>query len=165
MSSIERKFLKHLINATPNTESATYEVLGKDLEEYNIEMNPEVETKKNILGENSVKLSSYEPQASAEPYYAEDGTKLHTFLQDIIDKRKVLDDLKTDVLEVHLWEETETNSGVFKAFKDEVIVEISSYGGDTTGYQIPFNLHYTNVREEGTYDTASKKFTPTANVD
>lgn len=164
MSSIERKFLRHLINATPGETTATYEALGKDLEEYNIEMNPEVETKKNILGENSVKLSSYEPQASAEPYYAEDGTSLHTFLQDIIDNRKVLDDLKTDVLEVHLWEETIKDSGIFKAFKDEVIVEVVSYGGDTTGYQIPFNIHYTNVRTAGTYDTSSKAFTPTVSA-
>ena len=164
MSSIERKFLRHLINATPGETTATYETLGKDLEEYNVEMNPEVETKKNILGENSVKLSSYEPQASAEPYYAEDGTPLHTFLQDIIDNRKVLDDLKTDVLEVHLWEETTKDSGIFKAFKDEVIVEVVSYGGDTTGYQIPFNVHYTNVRTAGTYDTSSKAFTPTVSA-
>ena len=41
MSSIERKFLRHLINATPGETTATYETLGKDLEEYNIEMNPE----------------------------------------------------------------------------------------------------------------------------
>ena len=36
---------------------------------------------------------------------------------------------------------------------------VSSYGGDTTGYQIPFNVHYTGVKTKGTFDPASKKFT------
>ncbi len=164
MPSIERKFLRHLINATPASETATYETLGKDLEELNVEMNPEVETKKNILGETSVKVSSYEVQASVEPYYAESGTALHTLLQDIVDNRKVLDDVKTDTLEVHLWEETAEKSGVFVAYKESAMIEITSYGGDTTGYQIPFNIHYLGDRTKGTYDTATKKFTPTASV-
>lgn len=164
MASIERKFLKHLINATPASETATYETLGKDLEELNVELNPEVESKKNILGETSVKVSSYEPQASVEPYYADKGTKLHTFLQDIIDNRKVLDDVKTDTLEVHCWEETSEASGVFVAYKESAMIEITSYGGDTTGYQIPFNIHYLGDRIKGTYDTSTKTFTPAVSV-
>ena len=36
---------------------------------------------------------------------------------------------------------------------------VSSYGGDTTGYQIPFNVHYTGVKTKGTFDPATKKFT------
>ena len=32
-------------------------------------------------------------------------------------------------------------------------------GGDTTGYQIPFNVHYTGVKTKGTFDPAAKKFT------
>lgn len=164
MSTIERKFLKHLINTTPTGQTASYAVLGKDLEEYNIELNAEVETKQNILGENAVKVSGYEPQSSVEPFYAENGTALHTFLQGLIDNRAVLDDLKTDVLEVQLWEETTTGSGIFKAFKDEVVIEIVSYGGDKTGYQIPFNLHYTNTRTVGTFNTATNAFTPTVSI-
>ena len=160
MANIERKFLAHFINATPSS-TATYERLGKDLEELNIEMNPEVEEKKNILGENSIKISSYAPQSSVEPFYADDGTDLHAFLQEIIDNRAVLDDLKTDVVEVQLWEETGNNTGVYKAFKDKVFIEISSYGGDTTGYQIPFNVHYTGERTEGTFNLSTKTFTAT----
>ena len=32
---------------------------------------------------------------------------------------------------------------------------VSSYGGDTTGYQIPFNVHYTGVKTKGTFDVLS----------
>ena len=148
--------MAHYINATPSAE-ATYERLGSDLEEFNVEMNAEVETKSNILGETSVQLSSYQAQVSIEPFYADKDTKLFTLLQDIVDNRKVLDDAKTDVLEVHTWEEAA--EGAYTAYKESAIIEVVSYGGDTTGYQIPFNLHYLGDRVKGTFNTATKMFT------
>ncbi|MBQ8552309.1 MAG: hypothetical protein IJ428_05810 [Clostridia bacterium] len=156
MAKIERKFMAHYINATPSGE-ASYERLGSDLEEFNVEMNAEIETKSNILGETSVNLSQYQAQASVEPFYADKDTKLFTLLQDIIDNRKVLDDAKTDVLEVHTWEEA--SAGAYTAYKESAIVEVTSYGGDTTGYQIPFNLHYLGDRVKGTFNPTTKTFT------
>ena len=67
-------------------------------------MSAEVEKKKNILGETSVMVTSYEKSGTVEPYYAEKGDPLFTRLQDIIDNGSVLDDCNTDVVEVHLWE-------------------------------------------------------------
>lgn len=157
---IQRKFLAHYINtAKGDATAASYFRIGKDLEEYKVELNQSVDTKKNILGEVSTSLSSYEPQGSVEPYYASENDGLHEFLQDIIDNRKVLDDVKTDVIEVHLWEESATASGKFTAYKETAVVEVSSYGGDNTGYQIPFNIHYQGDRVKGTFDTATKTFT------
>ena len=159
LGKIKRKFMAHFINAAlPSASAAVYVRLGDDLEEFNVEMNANVETKNNILGETSVNLDSYQPQASAEPYYAVVGDPLFERLQEIIDKRLTLDDLKTSVVEVHLWDEGET-SGTYVAYKEDVIIEVSSYGGDTTGYQIPFNVHYTGVKTKGTFDPATKKFT------
>lgn len=158
---MERKLLRHLINATPKANQATYVVLGKDLEEYNTEFNAEVDKKQNILGETSIKLKSYEVQSSVEPYYIEpdNDDPLSKFLRDIADNRKVLEEVKTDYLDVHLWEETESDSGIFKAFKEDVYVEITSDGGDTSGVQIPFNIHHTGIRTVGTYNTSTGAFT------
>ena len=156
---IKRKFMAHFINAAlPSASAAVYVRLGDDLEELNVEMNANVETKNNILGETSVNLDSYQPQASAEPYYAVVGDPLFERLQEIIDKRLTLDDLKTSVVEVHLWDEGGT-SGAYVAYKEDVIIEVSSYGGDTTGYQIPFNVHHTGNRVKGTFDLTSRTFT------
>lgn len=160
MAKIERKWLAHYINVTPETSGTpTYFRLGKDLEEYTVELSPEIDTKKNILGENSVNLTSYEPTATVEPYYADEGDGLHAYLQDIIDNRKVLDDVKTDVVEVHLWDEVSDASGTYVAYKESAIVEITSYGGDNTGYQIPFNVHYLGDRVKGKFVVATKTFT------
>ncbi len=156
MAKIERKYLAHFIN-TAKAEEAVYEQLGKDLESFTPELSAQVETKKNILGQSSILISGYEKKASVEPYYAEAGTGLFAMLQKIIDDGLVLDELRTDVVEVKLWDNTQ--DGVYPAIREEVFVEVNSYGGDTTGYQIPFTLHYTGKREKGTFDVATKTFT------
>lgn len=157
MAKIERKYLAHYINTATGEAQAVYERLGKDLEEYSPEMGAQVDTKKNILGETSILISSYEKTGSVEPFYAEKDSGLFTRLQEILDEGLVLDDLKTDVVEVKLWEAEQ--EGVYPAIKEEAYIEVSSYGGDTTGYQIPFTLHYTGVKTKGTFNVSAKTFT------
>lgn len=156
MAKIERKYLAHFINTATNG-SAEYERLGKDLEEFSPDLSAQVETKKNILGENTILISGYEKTASVEPYYAESGSALFERLQDIIDNSRVLDELVTDVVEVKLWDST--GDGVYPAIREEAYIEITSYGGDTSGYQIPFTLHFTGKRTKGTFNVAEKTFT------
>lgn len=158
MSKIERKYLAHFINAAPlGAESPAYERLGKDLEEFSPELSAQVETKKNILGQTSVVISGYEKTGAVEPYYAEAGTALFQRLQDIIDESRILEDVKTDVVEVKLWEQDE--NGAYPAVREECYIEVTSYGGDTTGYQIPFKVHFTGNKVKGTFDVHSKTFT------
>ena len=42
---------------------------------------------------------------------------------------------------------------------EEAYIEVTSYGGDTTGYQIPFTLHFTGNKVKGSFDVATKQFT------
>ena len=157
MAKIERKYLAHFINASVDSNSAVYVRLGKDLEEFSPELSAQVDTKKNILGETSILISSYEKTASVEPYYAEKDSQLFARLQSIIDDGLVLDQLKTEVVEVKLWDNAE--DGVYPAIREEVYIEVTSYGGDTTGYQIPFTLHYTGNKVKGTFNVSTKTFT------
>lgn len=156
---IKRMWMANYVNAG-TAEAPDFVRLGDDLEEYNVEMNANVETSNNILGNTSVILDSYQPQASVEPYYAVVGDPMFERLQAIIDERQTLDDLKTEVVEVHLWEAP--TSGKYVAYKEDAIIEVSSYGGDTTGYQIPFNLHHIGNRVKGTFDVSTKTFTASA---
>lgn len=157
---IERKYMAHYLNAHFANDSegtAEYVRLGKDLEEYSPELSANVEKKQNILGNTSVTIDSYQKQGEVSPYYAEKGDPLFEKLQAIIDGNMVLDDLKTDIVEVKLW--NEEASGDFPAVREECYIEVSSYGGDTTGYQIPFNIHYTGVKTTGTFNPSTKAFT------
>lgn len=156
---IERKYMAHYLNATFGSDTGTtnYVRLGADLEEYSPELSANVEKKQNILGQTSVTIDSYQKQGEVSPYYAEKGDALFEKLQAIIDGDLVLDNLKTDIVEVKLWE-TDT-SDAFPAVKEDCYIEVSSYGGDTTGYQIPFNVHYTGIKTKGTFNPTTKAFT------
>jgi hypothetical protein len=158
MAKIERKFLAHFINAALSGEQAVYERLGKDLEEYSPALSAQVDKKKNILGQTSVMISGYEKSGKVEPFYAERESKLFRRLQNILDEALVLDALKTDVVEVKLWESPQGSA--YPAIREEAYIEINSYGGDTTGYQIPFTVHYTGEKVKGSFDLNSRVFTP-----
>ncbi len=157
MAKIERKYLAHYINTAKIDAQAVYERLGKDLEEFSPELSAQVDTKKNILGETSILISGYEKTGSVEPYYAEEGSALFARLQEIIDEGLVLDELKADVVEVKLWEEPQ--EGSYPAIREGVYIEVSSYGGDTTGYQIPYVLHFDGTKTKGFFNIQTKTFT------
>ena len=154
---IERRYMAHYLNAAFGKGEASYTRLGSDLEEYSPELTANVEKKSNILGQTSVVIDSYQKQGEVTPYYAEAGDPLFEKLQAIIDGDLTLDDLKTDIVEVKLWDEASANA--YPAIKEECYIEIVSYGGDTTGYQIPFNVHYTGVKTKGTFNISTKTFT------
>lgn len=155
---IDRKYMGHLIDVgllCHGTESE-YERLGKDLEEYNVELNPQTETSTNILGETSFVHNGYQETSEASPYYAYTDSVLFEKLQEIIDYRHKDDNLKTNALEVHLWDGDETDG--FVAWQQGCYVVPTSYGGDTSGYQIPFTVNYFGGRTRGIFKNGV--FTP-----
>lgn len=153
MAKIQRKYMAHFIQC----DDGAYVRLGKDLEEYSPELSAQVEKSKNILGQTAVRIVGYEKTAAVEPYFAEQGDPLFEKLQAIIDGDLVLEALKTNVVEVKLWEAAE--NGGFQAICEEAYIEVTSYGGDTQGYQIPFTVHYTGRKQPGTFDPATGTFT------
>ena len=153
---IERKYLAHYINVAQEGE-AVYERLGQDLESFAPELSAQVETKRNILGESSVVISGYEKSGAVETYYADSDTGLFDRLQTIVDEDLVLEKLRTDVVEVKLWKPME--DGGYEAIREEAYIAVTSYGGDTTGYQIPFTLHYTGKKVKGLFNVETKTFT------
>ncbi len=163
MAKIERKYMAHYVDAAdPATEPGKpkYVRIGKDLEEYAPRMSADVQKSKNILGQTSVMLASYEKSGSVEPYYAEKDDPLFARLQAIVDGGLVLDACSTTVVEVHLWEQKKTNG--FPAVKDDAVIEVSSYGGDSAGYQIPFTLHYKGAPVAGFFDPETSAFSTEA---
>ena len=148
MAKIERKYLAHFLNVAKSQEVPVYERLGKDLEEFSIELNPDTETGKNILGETTFTHNGYEISASADPFYAREGDELFTQLQSIIDTGAQYEGCATNIVEVHLWDEG-TTTGTFKAYKQPCYIVPQSYGGDTSGYQIPFDVNYVGEKKSG----------------
>ena len=154
---IERKYMAHyldtaFINDATSTATPSWYRIGEDLEEYNVELNPDTEVVKNILGNTKFNHNGYEPTADADPFYARVGDTLFDKLQDIVDNRHQGDQCKTSALEVHLWDESTTSTGSYVAYRQFCYCVPSSYGGDTSGYQIPFTVNYVGDRIRGLFE-------------
>ena len=145
---MQRKYFQNFIDSSFNGTTASWYRLGKDLEEFNIELNPDTEVGKNILGESTFTHNGYEVSADAAPFYAREGDALFEQLQKIIDDGLQYDGCATSILEVHLWE-AGTTSGTYKAYQQPCYLVPTSYGGDTSGYQIPFTVNYVGEKKAG----------------
>jgi hypothetical protein len=161
---IERKYYAHYLDAAfDKTYAATdYVRLGKDLEEYNEELNPDVEISKNILGEQSVRHSGYEAQADVDPYYFEDyDDALSNKMFELVNTRATGDKCKTSMVDVLLKPgATEDDPPtVVWAYREDAYAIPNSAGGDTSGIQVPFTVYKAGNRVKGTFDLATKKFT------
>ena len=162
MAKAERKYLAHYLDAAFDTTYAAtdYVRIGKDLEEFSVELNPVVDTVQNILGENSVQHTGYEASAEASPVYYEYDDGLTEKVMEFAMLRKAGDSCKTSYVEVLLKPgEDGGQPTVIRAVREDVLLIPTSYGGDTTGVQIPFSVNFTGNRTEGSFDLQTKKFT------
>ena len=158
MSKIERKYLAHFIDASFGAEDVNYVRLGDDLEEYNEELNPNVEVTNNIKGEQSVKHNGYEVQSEVDPFYASTGDPLFERRAQIANERLTGDACVTTKVDVLL----SADGSVEWAYREKVYVVPNSFGGDTSGVQIPFSVYNAGERVAGNWDVKTKTFTETA---
>lgn len=156
MPKIERKYLAHYLDSTFNGEKPSYVRLGADLEEYIEELGPDVEVKKNILGEQNVSHNGYEVQSEVDPFYADFDDPLFEQLSKIANERLTGEACVTTKVDILLKED---GSCVW-AYREKVYVIPNSIGGDTSGVQIPFSVYNAGERVKGTWDVATKTFTP-----
>ena len=130
--------------------TADWEILGDDIEEMSVEMNPDTEQKKNILGETKTVDKGYEPSMDADPYYADPTKKIYPKVRSIALDRLKGDQCNTLMLEV-IVEDTEATKHL--AYVQQVMVKVKSYGGDTEGVNFPFTVSENGSRVKG-YVTA-----------
>ena len=153
---LAREALAHYLDYSFKREisTATWEIIGDDIEEMANELNPDIESTKNILGQTKVRDNGYEPTMDADPFYADPEKKLYPKIRDIALDRKKGDECKTLMLEVIVEDTGATNH---LAYVQEVIVKPQSYGGDTAGLNIPFQVSEDGARTKGYVTAASLK--------
>ena len=153
MATIVRKFMTHYFDTSfayvpgetvPNRHS--WYRIGEDLDEYNVDLNPTIAVAQNWLGYDVLIQENYEMSGEAKTFYARSGDGMFEALQDIIDNNKMNVDCFTLALDVKLWKYRSYSSGVegYQAVMRPCYIVPVSYGGDTSGYQIPFNVYYLN---------------------
>ena len=142
LENLARKFMAHYLDDTFGGVTPNWFRIGKDLEEFNEELNPDVETSKNILGQTSVKHNGYEVSESVEPYYYAVGETLAEKVEEIANKRLTGSATQTTMVDAIFSVDAEGNVTKISAYKETVSVIPDSIGGDTSGVQIPFTLYH-----------------------
>lgn len=160
MGKLKRSHLLHFIDASFGGDTPNWYLIGKDIEDMSVELNPETESVKNILDETSFNDNGYEPSVDADTYYANTGDSIYEKLKDIAMNRLTGDSCKTKVLEVIVDKKT----GAYDAWIEDCYVKPQSYGGAQGGVNIPFNIAFAGNRQQGTAAIADKvpTFTPNA---
>ena len=148
MAKLARKAYATYLDSTFGVGSTpSWYLVGKDIEDMSVELNADTESKENILGETSVTDNGYTPQVTADPYYANPEDSIYPKIKSIAMERLKGDDCKTQILEVII-EDDEAES--HEAYVEDVLVKPQSYGGDTSGFAIPFDVLFDGNRKKGT---------------
>lgn len=168
MEKIERRYLVHFVDANPLGDPKTavsnttnYIKLGKDLEEYTENLNPDVTTTKNIWGENTVTHNGFTVGSDVDPYYVYDDDVLGEKLAYIANNRCTGKPCRTTKVDALIKESGE----VIWAYREDVVVVPNSIGGDTSGIKIPFSINNNGNRVKGDFDIDTKIFTPESDTE
>lgn len=161
VGKLKRSALAHYLDASFNTSGSTpsWFLIGKDVEDMSVGLNPNVTQKKNILDETSVVDEGYEPSFDVDTYYADpsDGA-FYEKIKDIVMNRLTGDACKTKILEVII----DKTVAPFDAWTEDVIIKPQSYGGAQGGVSIPYNVAFCGNRTKGTVSLTNKIPTFTA---
>ena len=159
MAKLNREALAHYLDTAWNKKvadasKAEFEILGDDIEDMSVEMNPDTSQTKNILGQTKTVDNGFAPTMSADPWYANTESKLYPHMKEIAFEQLKGDERKTLMLEV-IVEDTEATEHT--AYVREVKVTPTSYGGGTEGFNIPFNVEFDGAYAKGTVTAESVK--------
>jgi len=135
-------------------------LLGKDTDNMSMALNPDVETKKNVIGETIVEHKGFTPELSVESYYARTEDAIYKNILDIAMNRKTDEgSCAAYLLESVLTDEVNNSDSVTltgEAWIENVIVVPQEYGGETAGFAIPFNVNMNGGRKKGSVSVTKR---------
>lgn len=153
---LNRSHLLQFIDASFGGTTSWY-LIGKDIEDASVELNPDTEVRKNILDETTVQDNGYEPALDLDTYYADPDDPIYEKIKDIAMNRLTGDACKTKILEVLV----DKTTGAYDAWVEDVIVKPQSYGGPQGGVNMPFNIQFDGNRQKGSATFDSTTHAPT----
>lgn len=154
VGKLKRSALLHYLDATFGGTVAEWFLIGKDVEDMSVELNPDTESTKNILDETSVTDNGYEPSIDVDTYYADpsDGT-FYDNIRNIAMNRLTGDSCKTTIMEVLV----DKTSGSYDAWTEDVIIKPTSYGGAQGGVRIPYQISFCGNRKQVSVTISARK--------
>lgn len=144
---IKRKEFMLFADVSADGDGSAWEIVGKKIEEMSLEMNPNIETMTDVTGSVETTLDKYEKQTTVSPYYARRDSKMAKWLYNVVRDEKTLSDVEKTFMCVNIFAGSD---GAFDAWTQKAIVAVQSFGGNTKGLQIPYNIHWVGEKTFGT---------------
>lgn len=139
-----------------NTESPEWIPIGEDNDELTRETNNEIESKKNVLGRTSINHTAGAETMEVDPIAIRGNDKLSAILYMIHKYRLTGDKAKLQTLEVTLGDEQADEK--YGAFTEDAVVDMKSWGGDTSMLNSPITLNFCGNRVHGVFSTTDNSF-------
>ena len=158
---IQRKLVMLFVDVG-TSETPEWEQIGKGIEELAREMNNNVESVTDITGETDVEVTKGNQTSSVSPFKARKESKLFQKLYKIYTDDLELSDVEMDFLEVSVFDEV--SEGVYSAIKQRGAVDLKSFGGPTSGVEMPFDINYIGAKEKGNFTLATKTYAKSTGV-
>lgn len=136
--------------------------VGEDNDELTRERNDELESTKNVLGKTSISQTPGAQTTEVDPHKLRANDKL-SYLLYMINKYDLTED-KAKVYGMEVTYADKHSEGVYGAWREGAVIQLNSWGGDTTAIGTPFVLNWDGNKEHGTFSTTDKTFTPTTEV-
>lgn len=156
----KRNTYKIFVNVSESTTSKEWEIIGKDIEELSRELNNEVNSITNILGETSTEVTKGNQVTTCDPIKLRDDSKASKILYNIYKNDLELSEVEKEFLEVNTSMPVSESQGEYEAFMQVGAIDLKSWGGDTTGINSPFDINWIGAKTYGTFNPTTKTFTP-----
>ena len=160
MAKAKRNSYKLFMNvADTGATTKEWEIIGKDIEELSRELNNEVNSFTNILGETEVEVTKGNQVTTCDPIKFRDDSKASSILYDIYKNDSELSDVEREFVEVNTSMPVDGSDGEYEAFMQTGAVDLKSWGGDTTGINSPFDINWKGEKTYGTFNPTTKTST------
>lgn len=136
-----------------------WEIIGKDIEELSRELNNEVNSFTNILGETEVEVTKGNQVTACDPVKFRDDSKASKILYGFYKNDSELSEVERDFLEVNTAIPVSGSQDEYEAFMQKGAIDLKSWGGDTSGLNSPFDINWTGAKTHGTFNPTTKVFT------
>lgn len=158
-----RKLLRTYVDVSDNNETPEWFIVGSGIEDSSIELNPDTETKTDILGVTETTVNKWEPAQSFDPFTIKGGSKLAFKLHQIWQDKTPEKLSQFKVLIVYKYIGT-VSDGYEAEVQKNCTINITSIGGSAY-VDMPIEITYSNDIERGTVKYTGDKPTFTAAVE
>lgn len=156
-----RKLLRTYVDVSNNADTPEWYLVGSGIEDSSIELNPDTETKTDILGITTTVVNKWEATQSFEPFTIQGGSKLAFMLHQIWQNKTPEKLSQFKVLIVYNYIGS-TTDGYEAELQKNCTINPTSIGGSAY-VDMPIEITFSNDIERGTvkYTSGIPTFTKT----